>query len=189
MTATNNFKATGIKGLTVSWRQDVLPLVTKLQAEGLKLDINRKKETNNKGYTYRYDVLVDDIDAEDRVYFTTNAIGSVWTYLLGIVESQKRLPLVRKVERSEKVCVIPSESYLKDLIGRSVLGSVTENEKKLLRWYNGMVQEAYDEGRLKIYSGPTDWGRWVKDVQSALLDSENIKTWQQWIEKNGNAHY
>jgi len=180
----NEFKMTGISGINVSWRQDVLPLLSKLQKKGLALDVHRRKVVATKGFSYMYDVLTDDTGTEDRVYFRTNSLAAVWTYLLGITESRERLPQLPK--RNEKVCVIPSESYLNDLIGRSVLGNITDKERKLLRWYSDMVQEAYDTGVLEMYHGPTNWGRWVKDVQTALLNSGNTNAWMEWIEKHGN---
>jgi len=180
---TNEFKATGIKGIQVSWRQDVKPLLYDLKVAGVRISIDRNKYPTPKGYAYFYEVWVDHSGAAAKSYFKTNSVAAVWTYLKGLVDAEERMP-AKQFKNDKNTCVIPSEAYLKDLIRRSIFGDVTDAERDKVKWYDGIVTEAQDCEVIPTYSGPTDWGQWVKDLQIALLYSKNITALQQWEAEN-----
>jgi hypothetical protein len=92
-TKANNYKATGIANKNVSWAQDVLPLLNKLQGQGLAMDVSRDAFHHTGGSTYMYDMLVDidgvsKDDIEKRLYCRTNSLAAVWMYLKGIENGQ-----------------------------------------------------------------------------------------------------
>ena len=170
----NEFKLTGIKGKNISWRQDVLPLLNQLKEAGINMNVSRGKYQTNKGHAYFYEVITYDGGDGCRKYFKTKTISAVWTFLLGIRDSEKHLP--RKPElpkRDGTKCVVPSLARLNDLIEKAIFKGLDDEERDQMQYFDSMLEEAYATGRLVRVEGPPDWGIWAKNVQFAILDSEN----------------
>lgn len=173
----NDYKATGLKGITVSWKQDVYPLITKLQEEGHPIHATREKVETVKGNnTCKYRLFINGVE-----YFRTTNIAVVWTYLVGITDGYKR-PVNTKT--TKEVVAVPSSCFLNDLISKTVLGTATTAERNLMQRYSMHIEEAYDEGFLQRYSGPMQWSSWVDNVQKVMLRNEDVSAWSKWIEKD-----
>ena len=88
--ASKNYIKTGIKGVTVSWIQDILPKVQELRERGVEVSVFRNR---NESHVPIYRVFNKPVSEQAAEYFHTKSIAAVWTYLLGREEglSQSRV--------------------------------------------------------------------------------------------------
>jgi len=84
-TLQNDFKNTGIKGINVSWRQDVQPLLVEMKKSNWNVVVTRETG-DGKSCNYKYIVTLTNSTVE---VFRTNSVATVWMYLCGLMAGSK----------------------------------------------------------------------------------------------------